>query len=497
MMSDGATRAVAGAASPSRGRGPLGEASGPTRVSLPVRLGYGLGAVGSGACLQVTTVLLLRFLTDDLGISAALAGLLLGLLQIYEGVLNPVVGIASDNSRNRFGRRLPYLFAGVLLLPLSVWLLFSMPKLAGSGETILLLAGVLALFGAAYTIWTVPFIAMGAEMTDDYHERSVIMSWRNYGGAAGVMLGSTLPAWLLVVWGGGRSAHAKMGLAIGLLGLSTGMVAGLLLRRAAATRRPEGGRAPLLRQLAIMWGNRPFRTIAVSHIVFLFGVATVSASNAFFSRYVLGRTDLWLGTFYVILLAGNVVANPFWVWLSKRIDKKATYVWSMSAYGLLHLTWLAAGPGEPNPVLVGRVFLIGFAMSGVVLMGYSMLADATRYDFVKSGTRLEGAFSGVNSLVERCSAALGIAAMGLILGATGYRSSLHGTIHQGGAVIWGLYATFSIIPAVTALLSLLFMTGYKLRQEDLGDGLGPVVPSPDLRILPGLLPATESLGLAP
>ena len=475
----------------------LGGRADAVRVPLAVRVGYGLGAVGSNACLQVITVLLLRFLTDDLGLSAAVAGLLLGLLQIYEGVLNPAVGLGSDNSRSRWGRRLPYLLAGVVILPISVWLIFSLPRLPSVWETVFALAAVLATFGAGYTVWTVPLIAMGAEMTDDYHERSVVMSYRSFGNAAGMMLGSTLPAWLLVALGGGRAAHSTMGLVIGVIGLAAGLTAVALLRGAKATVPPARVRPGLLRQLSAMWGNRPFRTIAISHIVFLFGVATVSASNAYFSRYVLRTSDMWLGSFYLVLLVGNVVSIPFWVWLSKRIDKKATYIWAMSGYGLMHLTWLAAGPREPGAILVARVFLIGLAMSGVVLMGYSMLADAVRYDFVKSGTRLEGAFSGVNSVVERCSAAMGIAAMGFILAASGYRSSTHGAVHQGGAVTWGLYATFSIIPAATALLSLLFMIGYRLKSEDLDEGPRALAPALDVAAVAGLAPEAQSFGMAP
>ena len=436
-------------------------------VPFTVRAGYGLGAVGGGACAQVTAVLLLRFLTDNMGVPAALAGAVLGLLQIYEAILNPVVGIASDNTRSRWGRRIPYLLAGAVLLPTSVFLLFAMPKLPGLADTALLLLATLVLYGAAYTVWTVPFAAMGAEMTNDYHERSVIMSYRSYGGSAGLMLGSTLPAWLLVAWGATRTGHAKMGLTIALISIVSGLCAVFLLRRARFTVAAPGKRLSLLEQGRIVWNNRPFRTIAISHIVFLFGVATVAGSNAFFTRYVLRTTDVWLGTFYIVLMAGNLVSIPFWLWLSKRIDKKATYMWSMTAYGLLHLTWLLAHAGEPMPILVGRVFLLGMAMSGVILMGYSMLADAMRYDFLKSGMRLEGAFSGVNSVIERCSAAMGVAAMGLILGAVGYKASVHGAVHQGPAVIWGIYANFALIPAASALFSLVFMMNYKLREEDL------------------------------
>ena len=375
----------------------------------------------------------------------------------------------SDRLRSRWGRRLPFLLGGAVLLPLATFLLFNLPRMTGGGGVPLLVL-VLALYGAGFILWTVPFIAVGAEMTDDYHERSVVMSCRSYGNAVGIMLGSSLPAWLLVSWGGGRPGHARMGLTIALIGLACGLLSVVMLRRAPATTVPVGPRHSLLQQARFVWGNMPFRAIAGAQVVFLFGVATVSGTNAFFSRYVLQKTDVWLGTFYIVLLVGNLLATPAWLWLSRRIDKRAAYTWSMSAYGLLHLTWLLARPGEPMPILVGRVFLIGCAMSGVILVGYSLLADAIRYDFIRSGARQEGAFSSVNGVIERASHALGIAAIGLVLGAVGYRPSMHGPVHQAAPVIWGLFTTFSIIPAATALLSLIFMRFYRLDEQQLRGG---------------------------
>ena len=307
----------------------VGAASPPgqaTSVPMPVRLGYGLGMMGWMASVQVVAVFLIRYFTDNLGIPAAVAGSIYAVVQIYEAVLNPVVGVASDTTRSRWGRRKPYLLVGALTLPLSVILLFNMPQALPLGQTVLVATALLVLFGTGYTAWNVPYLAMAAEMTDGYHERSSLLSYRTYGYFIGTMLGSTLPAWLIASWGATRSGHGSMGFVVGAVTLACCLGGMVLLRRARATQHAGGQRYTWREQCRLVWDNKPFRIMSLAHVVFSIGAATTTSSAAFFSRYILQRADGWLGTFYLILLAGNAVSIPVWLWLSKRVDKKAAYL---------------------------------------------------------------------------------------------------------------------------------------------------------------------------
>lgn len=438
-------------------------------VSIAIRLGYGLGMLGWVASVQVVGVFLIRYFTDNLGIPAAVAGGIYAAVQIYEAVLNPVVGVASDTTRSRWGRRKPYLLAGALILPLSVALLFNIPQALPLGRTILVATALLVLFGTGYTAWNVPYLAMAAEMTDGYHERSTLVSYRTYGFFIGTMLGSSLPAGLIATWGATRSGHGRMALVVGAISLACCLAGLALLRHARATQHATGLRYGWSKQLQLMWGNKPFRILSLGHLIFMIGVSTTTSSAAFFSRYILKRPDSWLATFYLILLVGNAVSIPGWLWLAKRIDKKAAYLTALVSYAVVNLSWLLAHASEPMLLLVLRSFAFGFTASGVILLGYSMVSDATRYDYIRCGLRREGAFAGVMSLIERFAASIGVAFMGVTLSAFGYKASTHGGVAQTPEALWSIYASFSILPAIVCLITWVIMLRYSLKESDLRD----------------------------
>ncbi len=441
----------------------------PRRVPLGIRIGMGLGAAGDSAAAQIVAFLGLRFLTDNMAVAAGVAGLIFFIIRIYDAAIDPLIGLVSDRTKSSMGRRIPFLIVGAVVVPLTTAWVFNAPHLSTGLATAAMLTVILMAYGTAQSLWRVPYYAMAVEVSSDYHGRSSVMAARVAGGSLGQIIGSSLPVLLLGAWGHNTVGYGRMSWVVAALTLALLVAATVMLRGARGTT-PVKSDHRVLDQLKTAWGNQPFRILALTHVCFLFGVATVTASNAYFSRDVFQRTDSWLGTFYVVLIAGNLIAMPLWVRIAKKIDKKLAYQISLAGYGLLHLTWLMANPAETVTTSLVRVFFIGLFMGGVVLMAYSMLSDAIRYDFVRSGLRREGSFSGAMSLIDKVAAAVGIAVMGWILSITGYVS---GTTGGGGAksqeVLTGIFINYSIIPAVTALLSILLLAGYRLKQSDLKD----------------------------
>ena len=150
----------------------------PTPTLTPAaRRGYGLGSVATGSFGTVPGLLLLPYLTDRLGIAAGLAGLVVFLPKAWDVLLNPVAGRISDRSTNPAGRRRPFLIRSGSALALAFVLLFSGP----TSPTGIATTWVVVLFLAcatAYAFFQVPYVAMPAEMTDDYDERTRLMTWR-------------------------------------------------------------------------------------------------------------------------------------------------------------------------------------------------------------------------------------------------------------------------------------------------------------------------------
>src|SRR6478609_5248761 len=178
----------------------------PATDSLPrrVRIGYGSGSVATGAFGTVPGLMLLPYLTDSLGIAALAAGFIVFLPKAWDVVLNPIAGRISDRTVDPRGPRRPWLLRAGLPLAACFALLFAAPEMATGLEAL----WVLVLFlgcATAYAFFQVPYVAMPAEITASYDERTRLMTWRVAILAFTIMLaGATAPAIRDAV--GGRAA---------------------------------------------------------------------------------------------------------------------------------------------------------------------------------------------------------------------------------------------------------------------------------------------------
>lgn len=400
-----------------------------TRMAQPgiwaIRSGSFCIPVAHAAGQNVVTVLGLRFLTDNTGLAAGTAGLIFALVKIYDGFLDPAVGAWSDNARTRWGRRLPFLALGGIAMPLGLAMLFGVPDLGSVVWTQVFVTVALALHASGYTLLTIPGLAMLVESSSDPHERTRLMAWRTYGTAVGTLLGSTMPAWLLVRFGAGRDGHMIVALVVGAVVLAT------------------------------------------AHIFLLFGASIGSAAMAYFSRYVLEAGDGVLGNYFMASTAAMVLSMPVWVRLSARAGKKACYIAAMAGFGLAHLSWLLAGAGEPVAGVLVRAVFSGFSGGGMILCAYALLSDAVRYDYVQSGQRREGAFAGFTTLFDKLSAAAAVAAMGGFLSAMGYVSSSGAAaVVQSDSAVLAVMLCVAVVPALAMGAAILVMLRYDLDPAD-------------------------------
>ena len=145
----------------------------PTRVAVS----WGLGSLGTAAMLNGVSAILLFYLVTFVKIEPFVAGALLFGSKMLDVLTDPPMGMISDRTRSRFGRRRPWMLGASFFCGLSFAMLFNVPE-ASVGSTIGFVSVALALYALSYTAFQVPYMAMPAEMTDDYHQRTKIMSWR-------------------------------------------------------------------------------------------------------------------------------------------------------------------------------------------------------------------------------------------------------------------------------------------------------------------------------
>jgi GPH family glycoside/pentoside/hexuronide:cation symporter len=418
---------------------------------------------------NATGLLLLRYLVDHVGIAAGIAGLLIGGAKIYDAITDPLMGSISDRTKSSAGRRRPYLLLGSFISGLSFILLFSLAGLKGS-EYILLFTGMALLFNATgYTIFNVPYLAMPAEMTQSYHERTSLMSFRVASVAVGQLASSFVGPLLLVAYGGGAGGHTAMAMVLGPVIFLGGAICFWMTRNAPIQEQIETS-VGFVEQFRTAMENRPFVLLLGVKITQLLGLAIFISMLPFLFTRVLKVSDTYLGFYFLAQASFMLISQPIWVRVSRNFGKRCGYFVAVAIYTSAALTWLLASEGEPLAGIMARGVVAGLGAGGLLLTGQSMLPDTMEYDYQISGVRREGILAGVYTTVEKISFSFGPAIAGIMLGAAGYIQSADASVEQPEAARMVIYACVAILPVVVTLSGSLLLLGYKITEESLQSG---------------------------
>jgi len=148
------------------------------QLRLTEQLGWAMGSMGTGVMIGALTGYGHYYMTNYLGIGAGMASLLFLLAKTFDMISDPIMGQISDRTESKWGRRRPYLLVGTIACPIALLLPFHLPVFESSTLTVAIMFIVMLLYWTAFTSFNVPYFAMPAEMTSNYHERTVIMSQR-------------------------------------------------------------------------------------------------------------------------------------------------------------------------------------------------------------------------------------------------------------------------------------------------------------------------------
>jgi GPH family glycoside/pentoside/hexuronide:cation symporter len=448
----------------------------PERLPLGLCLGWGVGTLGISLIFNTVNVLLARYATDWLGIAAGTFALLFSAAKLFDAAIDPVIGMLSDRTHSRWGRRRPWLFAGGILCAGGFVALFLGPSAAESPDALVFAAAALLLYALGYAVFNVPYMAMPAEMTEGYHERARLVSFRVYAIGLGTILGVSVAPFLLALFGGDRAAHRMLALIYGVAALVTMLACARFTARAAGAE-PAPSALGFRERLRIAAGNRPFLLLLAVKTLQLGALAAGQVVLVYFFVHVLQRGYGFIGLFGLVASLALLGSTPWWLRLSRRIGKRAVYMIASVGFSVVVASWYWAMPGEPVPAVLLRAFLGGVASGGLLLMGQAMLPDAIHHDFARSGgLRREGLFAGFYTTAEKLAAAIGVAATGEWLHSQGYIPSLTGGAEQPDSAIAAIYVAFSLIPAALMLLSVLCLIPYRLdaalrREEQVQAGV--------------------------
>lgn len=435
-------------------------------VPLRLRASWGVGGLGTTSMLYLINMFVVYFLVRHVGIPAAIAGTLLAATRIYDAVIDPLIGSLSDRSHGRWGRRRPWMLAGALLCPLACFAVFNPPALEpGIGLYAVVLAALL-FYCTAYSLFAIPYVAQGAEMTDDYATRASLMAWRTFFVyASGIVITAGAPA-LIALLGSDRAAYSVMSLA------AAGVVAATMLWVVFSTGEARiiersTSAPPTLAAFGAAFANRPFVIILLTKMTLQLGTAFIGAALLFFMTDVLQRGEKALALLGLVSNITGVATVAGWNYLLRHIERRTLCVIIFGAQALVYASWILATPSEPQFIFIIRAFLVGALGAGGVLVAMAMLADTIEYDRLLTGRRQEGVFVGAFELMQTTSFILGPLIVGFAFSAAGL---VPGTAPRGAqpeSALLVMRLAVSLVPAACALAGIGLMMLYRLDGETL------------------------------
>lgn len=446
-----------------------GEPAASTEVRLPlaVCLGFGVGSLGIAILLNTITTFFPALMTTVLGQSAALAGLLLTISKLYDVFADIVIGVASDRTKSRWGRRRPYLLVGAVVSAFSFLMIFIPPALDGDG-LIIYMAVALIIYSTGYSLFAVPYIAMAGEMTDDYNERTRLLSFRTFFVAVGQMAGMAGTAALVDWAGGGERGYAVLGAACASVIFTAMTICFFGTSKARRAEAQPKSHMPGMEQVRSLLRNKPFVLLICAKVTQFLAISIFTTTKLLFLLNVMKVGYAGLMHLSISQNIVGMLSVPLWTWIGKRYGKTKGYMAAIVLLTAMYLSWLLTGPTNNIWDLWLRGALNGLAATGTTLMSISMLPDVMEYDRKVTGERREGVFSSIYAMVEKLSFAIGPGLIGLILAMAGYAATTGGAVVQQSAeAIEALYLGMAVIPAILAGVSFFFMMNYKLDAKTL------------------------------
>ena len=441
------------------------------------------------------------------GLSLSFVALTLALSRVFDGLTDPIVGLLSDRTRSRFGRRKPYILLGTPIFLAGIWLLwvpvieFTDITVLGvtmsSGYPYLLFSLVVMYVGA--TIKDVPYSAMGAELARDYNERTLVMSWREAFSVSGSLVGAFCPA-IIVFWGFTKPTDNVYFLAIICCTLMPLFVINLLF----AVKEPppietNAKKMKIRESFRYVWANKPYRRLVIIFLFATIGSGLTNSLSFFFVKHVLLAGDLY-GFYLAPYFLSQIVAIPLWFKLSRKIGKhRATMCaigwyafWScfipliaiapaawFSAFEVTKLlTFLPADSyasmvsyfeGVPTGkflFFIGVMMLKGSSIGALSALPYAMAADVVDVDTAQTGKNQGGAYFSIWTMTRKIAYAAGLASAGIAASWIAFDSLAHpiNSPNSAETLLW-LAIFYSVIPALFKFVAIPLLWSYSLTEE--------------------------------
>ena len=438
-------------------------------LSVAQKAGWGLADMGIVVFVIVKQLLVLSFLTNYLNVPVGIAGLLTTSVLIFDIITDPIVGYLSDRTHSRWGRRVPWMVIGALILSGGIIGLFGVPQSLSFLGTIIWVGGFFALATVGFTMVAIPYGATAGEMTQDPKERSTMMGFRMAFASVGILLGGAVIPQLA---GGTREGHFIAAIYVAPIIILS--IWGSLWSTRTAPRILSPSARGFMSTWLLVFKNKPFVILVCLYGIMTLAIALITAGLPFAAIYLIfdsgnsllspASTALGiLSLLFACFVFGSILSQAFWVWMSARLGKVGALIFGLVIYIILLIAIFVNLPSV-DIMLMAILFVVAGMTNGayqqIPWAIYPDLMDITRSE---SGDAIEGAFSAIWLFGQKVANAIAPLILSLILVLFGWRESGEGFTDQVPEALRALQNSITILPAfilALAILGLFYFSRY-------------------------------------
>ena len=469
------------------------------KLSVKTKIGYGIGCVCDNTLYTLSGTYLLLYLTTVAGVQPALAGTISAVGSVWEALVGPIMGSISDNTVSRFGKRKPFMMFAAIPVAVITSLLFTAinagPVVKGVYYTVAII-----LFWTSFSMEFVPYMSWGADLTDDYHERTSLRAYSYVFGQVGMLIGMVLPT-IIVDWAMniGKTTQQSWQLVGMFCGISAGaalLISALSVKntdmakddpeliRMRAEKKAESekyhGVHPLkraimiLKEFASILKLKPMRYLLAASMLYLIANTLFSSDRVFFMTYNMGMSQKEISFIMLVITFSGIIFVPFISALSRRTDKKTVFMAGIGLAGVMMMAMRAVRiDGLGGIVAVSLMYSVANTCYWQLMP--SMIYDIAEIEEMESGESHAGAVISFQALSESVCIAIGLQILGIILELSGFDESLPSPLLAGGneallqpesALTW-VSNSFTLLPGIFMVLVGVVMLGYPVTEKSL------------------------------
>ena len=450
------------------------------RIPFHLKLVYGLGAFVNNTLAAAIGGMVI-VLNLGLGLSPALVGLLSALPRLTDAITDPLMGYISDNTRSRWGRRRPYIFVGAIAAAVIFALLWQLP--AGKSDSYYFwyfLIGSFVFF-LAYTVYATPWVALGYELTPDYHERTRLMGVQNFIGTIAYMISPYFLAIMyLPMFGNEVKGASYLALIIAGVVILLGIMPAIFLRERFKQPVSTGGdvidaESPLIRNIRQFFKGfiitlkfKPFLKLCIATFLVFNGFILIAAFQSYvFIFYIFGgdaeQGSKLFGHSGLLQAIAGLGVIAFVTWLATKIGKRRAFFVSTGISMIGYASkWFFYTPDNPWLAMVPAP-LMAFGLAGLFTLMPSMIADVVDFDEVETHERREGMYGSIFWWVVKLGQSVAFFVGGLLLVATGFDVELGSNQTPEAIRLMRLFDAF--VPCVASGIAIWAIASYSITEE--------------------------------